>query len=116
MDATSDCLSPSARALSGSSRVTLDSVAHELQATMFRDFHQFAPVAVALGNSDIESKILGTDYTQVLVGLRELQTLFKDSVPETAKSAGDSDACSAPTAQNLRVISTNLDNLLKQFA
>ncbi|KAJ1934726.1 hypothetical protein GGF37_006262 [Kickxella alabastrina] len=115
LDASSNCLSPSIQALSGSNRLVLDSVARQLQASMFRDFHQFAPAAQALGNPDIEEKILGTDYTDTIAGLRELQELFKTSVPEAARTAGGSSDCGAPTAKNLRVISTNLDKLVQQF-
>ncbi|KAJ2378055.1 hypothetical protein IW150_001030 [Coemansia sp. RSA 2607] len=115
LDASSNCLSPSAEMLSGSSRVVLDSVARELQGSMFRDFHQFAPAALALGDSDIEGKILGDDYKSTIAGLRELQSLLKTSVPETTQIANGSNECDAPTAKNLRVISTNLDKLLVQF-
>ncbi|KAJ1810473.1 hypothetical protein LPJ56_004396 [Coemansia sp. RSA 2599] len=115
LDASSSCLSPTAEALSGSNRLVLDSVARELQASMFRDFHQFAPAALALGDSDIEAKILGDDYTGTLAGLRELQSLLKDSLPETSPVAERASECQAPTAKNLRIISTNLDKLLVQF-
>ncbi|KAJ2747623.1 hypothetical protein GGI20_000272 [Coemansia sp. BCRC 34301] len=121
LDESSDCLSPAMQALSGSGRVVLDSVARELQNSMFRDFHQFAPAALALGRPEIETKILGTDYASTIAGLRDLKTYFKSELAVVSAAApgasdsGNTAKCDAPTARNLRVIYANLDKLLQQF-
>ncbi|KAJ2509138.1 hypothetical protein IWW47_000181 [Coemansia sp. RSA 2052] len=121
LDEGSNCLSPAIQSLSGSGRVVLDSVARELQASMFRDFHQFAPAALALGRPEIETKILGTDYSSTISGLHDLKRYFKSeladisAVASGAKDSGNIATCDAPTAHNLRVIYTNLDKLLQQF-
>ncbi|KAJ2893183.1 hypothetical protein GGI21_005461 [Coemansia aciculifera] len=122
LDASSNCLSPAMQSLSGSGRVVLDSVARELQSSMFRDFHQFAPAALALGRPEIETKILGTDYATTISGLRDLKRFFKSGVADVSavgsgpSNSGGGDAkCDAPTARNLRIIYANLDKLLKQF-
>ncbi|KAJ2490781.1 hypothetical protein IWW37_002884 [Coemansia sp. RSA 2050] len=115
LDASSNCLSPVMQSLSGSGRVVLDSVARELQASMFRDFHQFAPAALALGRPEIETKILGTDYKSTISGLRDLKGLFNSELAEISTTSESSVKCNAPTAHNLRVIYANLDKLLQQF-
>ncbi|KAJ2059182.1 hypothetical protein GGI17_004568 [Coemansia sp. S146] len=116
LDASSNCLSPAMQSLSGSGRVVLDSVARELQSSMFRDFHQFAPAALALGRPEIETKILGTDYKSTISGLRDLKGFFNSELADiSASTPANAVKCDAPTAHNLRVIYTNLDKLLQQF-
>lgn len=122
LDAASNCLSKTLTSMSGQNRLVLDSLAHELQSSPFRDFHQFAPAAMALGQKDIESKILGTDFTQTIKGLQALQSYFKNELPQTVEAAASHSGrnaeeikCSAPTAKNLNVIYVNLDKLAKQF-
>ncbi|KAJ2338042.1 hypothetical protein GGH91_004939 [Coemansia sp. RSA 2671] len=115
LDASSNCLSPVMQSLSGSGRVVLDSVARELQTSMFRDFHQFAPAALALGRPEIEAKILGTDYKSTISGLRDLRDFFNSELAEVSTTSGSLAKCNAPTAHNLRVIYANLDELLQQY-
>ncbi|KAJ1996862.1 hypothetical protein GGI04_002461 [Coemansia thaxteri] len=121
LDASHNCLPPAARSLSGSGRVVLDSLARELKNSMFRDFHQFAPAALALGRPEIESKILGNDYSGTISGLRELKSFFISELPGLSNASaaphavGSASTCEAPTARNLRVIYSNLDKLLQQY-
>ncbi|KAJ1994374.1 hypothetical protein EDC05_001573 [Coemansia umbellata] len=117
LDSSSGCLPSAVADLSGENRVVLDSLAKELKSSPFRDFHQFAPAALALGSPRIEEKILGNDYASTIAGLRELKDLFTSRIPSIATAEADSKGqCDAPTAQNLQAIYTELHRLLWQFA
>ncbi|KAJ1665889.1 hypothetical protein IW140_002815 [Coemansia sp. RSA 1813] len=116
LDTGSGCLDSALNSISAQNREAIGSVAHELNNTVFRDFHQFGPVALALGKPDIQEKIVGNDYPTTIAGLRELRSLIDSDIPSVAKSASSSKSgCGAPTAQNLQVVYTNLDKLLQQF-
>ncbi|KAI8322432.1 hypothetical protein GQ54DRAFT_310911 [Martensiomyces pterosporus] len=119
-DAENNCLPRAVQGLSNSRRQALDQVARELRNSPFRDFHEFAPAALALNRPEIESKILGPNYPGTISGLLELRDLFRAELPEFSGLGGsqyseDTQECGAPTAKNLRVIYTNLDSLVSQF-
>ncbi|KAJ1961625.1 hypothetical protein GGI12_003142 [Dipsacomyces acuminosporus] len=109
-DAQSNCLPRAVQNLSDNKRLALESLAKELQSSQFRDFHQFAPAALALNRPEIESKILGPNYPGTISGLLQLRELFRTELPESSPA----EECDAPTAKNLRIIYHNLVNLINQ--
>ncbi|KAJ1954717.1 hypothetical protein EC988_002283 [Linderina pennispora] len=118
-DISSNCLPRSIQDMSPAKRVVIEAVARELTQSQFRDFHQFAPAALALNRPEIEGKILGSNYPGTLSGLLELRDYMKQEVPEISRVSDDANAdgvCQAPTSKNLHTIFVNLEKLIQQFA
>ncbi|KAJ2599412.1 hypothetical protein EV177_007334 [Coemansia sp. RSA 1804] len=117
LDTDSGCLPSAVKGISAQDREVIYSVARELKNSLFRDFHQFGPVALALSKPDIQEKITGSDYLATIEGLRELQKHIDSNVPSIAKAASSNKSeCDAPTVDNLQVVYTNLVTLLQQFS
>ncbi|KAJ2611727.1 hypothetical protein H4S08_003029 [Coemansia sp. RSA 1365] len=117
-DAESGCLSLAAEAISGADRETLNTLAQNLRLSLFRDIHQFAPAALALGLPEVEQRILGADYPTAINAFSELRNYFQRNIPEISQGAAETSSveeCDAPTAVNLRTIYANLDKLVREF-
>ncbi|KAJ2856601.1 hypothetical protein GGI22_003767 [Coemansia erecta] len=117
LDSNSGCLPLALDGISAENRGVIGSVAQTLNNSVFRDFHQFGPIALALGKPDIQEMITGNDYSTTIEGLRELKSQIDSDIPSIAKSAASNSksGCAAPTVQNLEVVYTNLEKLLRQF-
>ncbi|PIA16597.1 hypothetical protein COEREDRAFT_81249 [Coemansia reversa NRRL 1564] len=117
-DAESGCLSLAAEAIRGADRETLNTLAHNLRLSLFRDIHQFAPAASALGLPEVKQRILGADYPTAVNALSELKSYFQSNIPEISENATETSSaeeCDAPTAVNLRTIYINLGKLVREF-